>query len=870
MSGPGSGPGPGPAPGPGPGGRPEGGAGAWDAPDEAHRLIAKALADLVAEDPAVPPHPYLSRHLAAHAARGEVLDDDHVPPALLPWETSRNVRALLRRTGPGNQREWLKAWARIEPFVRDADPESRLTSLHLAHHTATRPRTPFTAPAAAPTAAAGGAPAAGSRVTPLWSDWTAPDNVLAVCGAPVESLTHLTSSPGRTLLVSGDREGTIRRWETHGGTFGAPLRAHGGAVQHLLPLGGELLVSGGADGAVRVWNAVRGQLLTEAAHRPRTWVSGLTLFAPPPPHPPLCLLVAHSDGRLMALDTVAFRPVDLSLPELDEAPAIVVGVGGATGADSADSADSAMRGDMCLVVAQGQGVGRWRPGEDAVTRIAEHRDEVRAAVALSPDAGGDGRFATCDESGAIRFWDAASGRETAAADPSPGVPVTALAALRVDGRPAVVSAGVDHTLRLWDAGTGRPIGAPFEGHTASPVALTALPDEARHLVSAGMDGTLRRWRAAGHGSRPARPDPPPRSPPRPCPVRSPRGPGAARRRGRRRHGRGVERGDGPEPRPARRRDDGDRLRLDDGRGRTPAAERAQRRRAAAVVHRRGRRRGPPGRAGAPQPAGAGHGRLPGTGTDRAGTARHRRGGRLRMPVGPGGTPSAERVGPAHAQRPGTHRARHRRPRGRRRRRRAVRRVGGGRRDPAALGHGGRFGRSARATAGPLRPARCPCCGGRGDRRRRCPPRRLRRRGRHRTPVGLRDPVARGRAPGRRRRPRDGARVLPHPLRPPLSRGGGPRRHRASVGRPRPDPAAAAGDRRPAEHARGTGAERAGAGGGRRQPRPPRGGEGGRLCLRPGPGAPVRRACAAAVPPRPPGAPPRSRRTGHPSEHPARE
>ncbi|WP_197371145.1 WD40 repeat domain-containing protein, partial [Streptomyces clavuligerus] len=505
MSGPGSGPGPGPAPGPGPGGRPEGGAGAWDAPDEAHRLIAKALADLVAEDPAVPPHPYLSRHLAAHAARGEVLDDDHVPPALLPWETSRNVRALLRRTGPGNQREWLKAWARIEPFVRDADPESRLTSLHLAHHTATRPRTPFTAPAAAPTAAAGGAPAAGSRVTPLWSDWTAPDNVLAVCGAPVESLTHLTSSPGRTLLVSGDREGTIRRWETHGGTFGAPLRAHGGAVQHLLPLGGELLVSGGADGAVRVWNAVRGQLLTEAAHRPRTWVSGLTLFAPPPPHPPLCLLVAHSDGRLMALDTVAFRPVDLSLPELDEAPAIVVGVGGATGADSADSADSAMRGDMCLVVAQGQGVGRWRPGEDAVTRIAEHRDEVRAAVALSPDAGGDGRFATCDESGAIRFWDAASGRETAAADPSPGVPVTALAALRVDGRPAVVSAGVDHTLRLWDAGTGRPIGAPFEGHTASPVALTALPDEARHLVSAGMDGTLRRWRAAGHGSRPARP-----------------------------------------------------------------------------------------------------------------------------------------------------------------------------------------------------------------------------------------------------------------------------------------------------------------------------------------------------------------------------
>ncbi|MER5659974.1 WD40 repeat domain-containing protein [Streptomyces mirabilis] len=450
---------------------------AWADTKDAHRLIAEALARLVAADPTIPPHPYLSRHLAHHAARGEVLDDAHVPLAVLPWESSANVRTLLRQSdavSAARRQEWLEAWARIEPFIGGAGPDSRLTSLHLAHHAATRPRTPLDTSAAR---------VSGSRVTPLWSDWTAQDNVLAVSETRLESLTRTTTTDGRSLLVSGDNHGTIRMWEPHGVPAMAPLHTYGGAVQHLLPLPGDLLLSAGTDGSVRVWHLTRGQLLAEPVHRPGTWVSALTLFAVK--DAPEVVLVAHSDGRLGALDPVTFRPVDTPLPSLDPAPALLsgVGLGGAEG--------------MALAVAQGRRVRVWDPRRaDGYTYEHEHEGAVRALV----DLAAPGRYALCDDSGYIGFRDASTGRETAVAPAPPAGPVVALTALTVAGRAAVASGGSDHTLRVWDARTGAAIGGPLEGHTAPPVALTTLPGTSQTLiVSAGADHTLRRWKPGGPG-----------------------------------------------------------------------------------------------------------------------------------------------------------------------------------------------------------------------------------------------------------------------------------------------------------------------------------------------------------------------------------
>lgn len=70
--------------------------------EQIHRQIAEALASLVSDDPQTPPHPYISRYLAQHAARGHVLDDAHVPPQFCPGRRRPPSAACCsnRRTPP--------------------------------------------------------------------------------------------------------------------------------------------------------------------------------------------------------------------------------------------------------------------------------------------------------------------------------------------------------------------------------------------------------------------------------------------------------------------------------------------------------------------------------------------------------------------------------------------------------------------------------------------------------------------------------------------------------------------------------------------------------------------------------------------------
>ncbi|MFE3716455.1 WD40 repeat domain-containing protein [Streptomyces cyaneofuscatus] len=445
---------------------------------EIHRQLAAALAELVPDDPSIPPHPYLRRHLAQHAAQGRVLDDAHVPPALLPWESSSGLGRLLAGEDerPAHQ-QWLQAWATLEPYSRGLSPLSRLTSLHLAHHAATFRDTPQAQPRSPE------APFDRSPVTPLWSDCASSDNVWALNDADVTSLTSTVprrrpASPA--LLVTGDDLGVVRFLRRDGSAAAPPLPVHEGAVAHLLTLHEGIVATGSTDGTVAVLDATRGRVIGQVARRPATWVSSLTLH-----HPhgrAAVLLAAWSDGHLAAYSTAALQPVDIPLPVREPAPVLLSGT---TRPD----------GTGLLLIAQHGTVSRF---DGRTTRVcSRHPAPVRTLVTL-PQAE---EYAVGDSDGTL------SVHSTAAVDP--GTParhvaattsgaVTALAVVTVEGRSTLASGGADGTVRLWRADDLEPVGEYPQAHAEAVTALASLPGRSGgRLITAGSDRTVRNWPLAG-------------------------------------------------------------------------------------------------------------------------------------------------------------------------------------------------------------------------------------------------------------------------------------------------------------------------------------------------------------------------------------
>ena len=59
----------------------------------------------------------------------------------------------------------------------------------------------------------------------------------------------------------------------------------------------------------------------------------------------------------------------------------------------------------------------------------------------------------------------------------------------------IASGSGDNTVRLWDAATGQPIGAPLRGHDDAVTSVAFSPDGTR-IASGGADKTIRLWDAA--------------------------------------------------------------------------------------------------------------------------------------------------------------------------------------------------------------------------------------------------------------------------------------------------------------------------------------------------------------------------------------
>ena len=437
-----------------------------------HREIAAALAKLVPADPTVPPHPYLRRHLAKHAADGHVLDDKHVPLALLAWETSSDVRRLLAIDGDrSDRRQWLQAWAMVEQFARHSDPVSRLSSLLLSHYAVVAPRRGATAPAV-PLQTFDASP-----VTPLWSQFASPVPAWTATSSDVTALAGLESSRGTTCAIAaGDKHGTLRVLRRDGSLMHAPIQAHRGAVSHLMPVGGGLIITGGSDGCVAAVDAVNGRLIRQVVTcRAHTWVSSLAAFHPKG-HPPQ-LLAAFSDGHVHAFEPGRFQTTDLVLPELQDPSTVLCTV-------------RMPDGHACLLFTERDTVNCF-DGSTASPH-SRHPARIRALTAL-PRAG---QYAVADENGNVSVHDLspATGQTTPVATARHAAPVTALLVTSLDGRPVLASAAGDGTLRLWDLPNLEPIGGTLSAHAAPITAMTRTSHNGRErLFTAGADRIVRSW-----------------------------------------------------------------------------------------------------------------------------------------------------------------------------------------------------------------------------------------------------------------------------------------------------------------------------------------------------------------------------------------
>jgi WD40 repeat protein len=306
-------------------------------------------------------------------------------------------------------------------------------------------------------------------------------------------LTAALLPDGRVAVVGGAGEGRVHVWDLAARSLIGTIAAHAGAVTALtadvLPDGRVVVVSGSRDRTASGWDLTTGWPLGE----PFTGHTGeLSAVATLPAPDGLTVLSAGTEDRVRAWDVITAEPLgEPHQPHPDRIGAMAATV-------LADGRAVVISGD------RGGEVRVWEPfAGGAVTPLGEGHTASIEAIAFSPGddvAGDEPALVTASMDGSARLWDLTSGRPSGEILPDAGGLTAVAVATTPDGRRLLLTGGEDGTVSAWDRASLVRVSGPVRavaGRLVRSLATVTLPDGRPILISGGNDGRLRRWTLPG-------------------------------------------------------------------------------------------------------------------------------------------------------------------------------------------------------------------------------------------------------------------------------------------------------------------------------------------------------------------------------------